>query len=231
VSEERRRVIVAIDGPAGAGKSTVTRALTQALGYQLLDTGSLYRSVALAARRRQVDWGDEDGLAAVARSLSVRFSLDGDINRVFVDGDEVTEAIRTPEISEGASVVSALPSVRDALLDLQRSIGRVGGVVAEGRDVGTVVFPEAAVKFFLTASDRERAQRRQAELEARGHPSDYDTVLAEIQRRDERDSNRAVAPLRQADDAVLVDSTARSVTDVVAEMEARVRAAEGVSQR
>jgi cytidylate kinase len=128
-------------------------------------------------------------------------------------------------------VVSALPSVRDALLDLQRSIGRVGGVVAEGRDVGTVVFPEAAVKFFLTASDRERAQRRQAELEARGHPSDYDTVLAEIQRRDERDSNRAVAPLRQADDAVLVDSTARSVTDVVAEMEARVRAAEGVSQR
>lgn len=231
MSEERRRVIVAIDGPAGAGKSTVTRALTQALGYQLLDTGSLYRSVALAARRRQVDWGDEDGLAAVARSLSVRFSLDGDINRVFVDGDEVTEAIRTPEISEGASVVSALPGVRDALLDLQRSIGRGGGVVAEGRDVGTVVFPEAAVKFFLTASDRERAQRRQAELEARGHPSDYDTVLAEIQRRDERDSNRAVAPLRQADDAVLVDSTARSVTDVVAEMEARVRAAEGVSQR
>jgi cytidylate kinase len=231
VSEERRRVIVAIDGPAGAGKSTVTRALTRALGYQLLDTGALYRSVALAARRRQVDWGDEDGLAAVARSLSVRFSLDGDINRVFVDGDEVTEAIRTPEISEGASVVSALPGVRDALLDLQRSIGRGGGVVAEGRDVGTVVFPEAAVKFFLTASDRERAQRRQAELEARGHPSDYDTVLAEIQRRDERDSNRAVAPLRQADDAVLVDSTARSVTDVVAEMEARVRAAEGVSQR
>jgi cytidylate kinase len=231
VSEERRRVIVAIDGPAGAGKSTVTRALTRALGYQLLDTGALYRSVALAARRRQVDWGDEDGLAAVARSLSVRFSLDGDINRVFVDGDEVTEAIRTPEISEGASVVSALPGVRDALLDLQRSIGRGGGVVAEGRDVGTVVFPEAAVKFFLTASDRERAQRRQAELEARGHPSDYDTVLAEIQRRDERDSNRAVAPLRQADDALLVDSTARSVTDVVAEMEARVRAAEGVSQR
>jgi cytidylate kinase len=231
VSEERRRVIVAIDGPAGAGKSTVTRALTRALGYQLLDTGALYRSVALAARRRQVDWGDEDGLAAVARSLSVRFSLDGDINRVFVDGDEVTEAIRTPEISEGASVVSALPGVRDALLDLQRSIGRGGGVVAEGRDVGTVVFPEAAVKFFLTASDRERAQRRQAELEARGHPSDYDTVLAEIQRRDERDSNRAVAPLRQADDALLVDSTARSVTDVVAEMEARVRAAEGVSER
>lgn len=231
MSEERRRVIVAIDGPAGAGKSTVTRALTRALGYQLLDTGALYRSVALAARRRQVDWGDEDGLAAVARSLSVRFSLDGDINRVFVDGDEVTEAIRTPEISEGASVVSALPGVRDALLDLQRSIGRGGGVVAEGRDVGTVVFPEAAVKFFLTASDRERAQRRQAELEARGHPSDYDTVLAEIQRRDERDSNRAVAPLRQADDALLVDSTARSVTDVVAEMEARVRAAEGVSQR
>ena len=231
MSAERRRVIVAIDGPAGAGKSTVTRALTRALGYQLLDTGALYRSVALAARRRQVDWADEEGLAAVARSLSVRFSLDGDINRVFVDGDEVTEAIRTPEISEGASVVSALPGVRDALLDLQRSIGRVGGVVAEGRDVGTVVFPEAAVKFFLTASDRERAQRRQAELEARGHPSDYDTVLAEIQKRDERDSNRAVAPLRQADDALLVDSTARSVADVVAEMETRVRAAEGVSDR
>lgn len=220
-------MVVAIDGPAGAGKSTVTKALTRALGYQLLDTGALYRSVALEARRRGVAWDDEEGLAAVARDLAIRFALEGEVNRVFLGDDEVTEAIRTPEISEGASVVSALGAVRAALLDLQRAIGREGGVVAEGRDVGTVVFPGAEVKFFLTASPAERARRRVAELRERGHEADFETVLAEIETRDQRDSNREVAPLRQAEDAVLVDSTGRSVAEVVGEMEAAVHRAEG----
>jgi cytidylate kinase len=220
------KVVVAIDGPAGAGKSTVTRALTVAIGYQLLDTGALYRSVALAAIRAGVALDDAGALGELARSLQVRFELDGEVNRVILGGDDVTEAIRTPEISEGASVVSAVPAVREGLMDLQRSLGASGGVVAEGRDIGTVVFPDAAVKFFLTAGVEERARRRLAELESRGHQVDLATVKAEIERRDERDSSRDVAPLRQADDAVLVDSTDRSVDEIVAEMTAVVRRAE-----
>lgn len=218
--------MVAIDGPAGAGKSTVTKALTRAIGYQLLDTGALYRSVALAATRAGVALDDEAAVAELAGSLPIRFELSGDVNRVFLDGEDVSEAIRTPEMSEGASVVSALPAVRAALLDLQRDIGSGGGVVAEGRDIGTVVFPDAPVKFFLTASVEERARRRLAELEARGETTDLATVRAEIERRDARDSGRDVAPLVQAPDAVLVDSTGRSVDEIVGEMAGAVSRAE-----
>jgi cytidylate kinase len=212
------RIVVAIDGPAGAGKSTVTKRLARELGYALLDTGALYRSVALVARQRGVSWDDADGLAEIARDLAVEFELDGEVNRVRIGGDDVTAAIRTAEISSGASQVSALPPVREALLDLQRRLGARGGVIAEGRDVGTVVFPNAAAKFFLTASDEIRARRRCDELAAAGQPAAYDDVLAEIRIRDQRDSNRAVAPLKQADDAVLVDSSDRTVDEVVAEM-------------
>lgn len=220
------KVVVAIDGPAGAGKSTVTRALTGAIGYQLLDTGALYRSVALAATRAQVALDDGPRLAELAASLPIRFELSGDVNRVFLGEDDVTAAIRSPEMSEGASVVSAVPEVRAALLDLQRDIGRGGGVVAEGRDIGTVVFPDAAVKFFLTATVAERARRRLAELLARGETTDLATVKAEIEQRDRRDSERDVAPLKQAADAILVDSTGRSVDEIVEEMVAAVRRAE-----
>ena len=226
ITAGRAKVVVAIDGPAGAGKSTVTRALTRELGYQLLDTGALYRSVALAASRAGVPLHDEPRVAELAGSLPIRFELDGDVNRVYLDGEDVSEAIRTSEMSEGASVVSALPAVRAALLDLQRDIGRAGGVVAEGRDIGTVVFPDAPVKFFLTASVAERARRRLAELEQRGEITDIETVKAEIERRDHRDSSRGVAPLRQAPDAVLVDSTGRSVDEIVTEMAVAVRRAE-----
>ena len=217
-----KRIVVAIDGPAGAGKSTVTRMLAARLGYQLLDTGAIYRAVALLARRRGVDWSDGAGLAAIAAGLDVRFQLDGERNRMWVGDEEVTDAIRTPEISDGASQVSALPPVRAALLDLQRRLGARGGVVAEGRDIGTVVFPAAAAKFFLTASPEERARRRCEELRARGLQVDYQATLEEIRIRDEGDSNRAVAPLVPAADAIHVDSTGISVADVVDRMERAV---------
>jgi CMP/dCMP kinase len=217
-----RPIVVAIDGPAGAGKSTVTKRLAARLGYQLLDTGAIYRAVALKARQMQLPWNDPLPLAAIAAALDVRFQMDGDRNRMWMDGAEVTDAIRTPEISDGASQVSAHPPVRAALLELQRRLGAQGGVVAEGRDIGTVVFPAAEAKFFLTASPEERARRRVAELRAKGMEVDYAATLEEIRIRDERDSNRAVAPLIQAPDAILVDSTHLSVDEIVEGMVARI---------
>lgn len=219
----RRSLVVAIDGPAGAGKSTVSMRLTRALGYRLLDTGALYRTVALLAKRDGVDWRDEVALAQIAADLQVDFKLDGDTNRLHVDGEDLSEAIRSPEISTGASVISALPRVREALLELQRSLGRKGGVVAEGRDVGTVVFPGAHVKFFLTASNQVRAQRRFEELRAKGVDVDFESTLSEMLERDERDSGREVAPLAKAEDAILIDSSDCSLDEVVAEMLKRVQ--------
>jgi cytidylate kinase len=213
-----RRLIVAIDGPAGAGKSTAARLLAQRLGYALLDTGAIYRTMALRARERGVAWDDGPGVAALADGLDIAFRLEGKINRVFADGQDVTAAIRTPEMSDGASRVSALPEVRAALLGLQRRIGAGGGVVVEGRDIGTVVFPAAEAKFFLTASTDERARRRVAELTAAGRPVDAGATRAEIIARDERDSTRAAAPLRKADDAVEIDSSALDAEAVVARM-------------
>jgi cytidylate kinase len=215
-------VVVAIDGPAGAGKSTVSKRLAQRLGYRLLDTGAIYRSVALCARRQGVAWDDAAGCAKVARDLDIDFRFDGDVNHVFVAGEDVTGAIRTPEMSEGASKVSALPEVRAALLDLQRRLGAAGGVVVEGRDIGTVVFPDAEAKFFLTASPEVRARRRFEELRAAGKQVDEAQTLAEMIERDRRDETRAAAPLRQAPDAVLVDSSGVPVDEVVAAMAARV---------
>jgi cytidylate kinase len=219
-----KRIVVAIDGPAGAGKSTVTRRVAQKLGYELLDTGALYRLVALVARRRQIPWNDEARLAEIARELSaeVRFEWKGDENRVWLGDDNVSEAIRTREMSGGASEVSALPGVRRELLNLQRSLGQRGGVVCEGRDIGTVVFPNAEVKFFLTASPEVRAQRRTKELEAAGQTPQYEQILAEVVARDERDSSRATAPLTQAPDAILIDSSTLSIDEVVDQMVATV---------
>jgi len=220
-----RRIVVAIDGPAGAGKSTVTKRLARELGYALLDTGALYRTVALVGERQGVSWDDEAGLAQVARDLDVDFHFEGGVNRVTVGGDDITEAIRSPHISEGASVVSALPGVRAALLDLQRRLGAAGGVVAEGRDIGTVVFPGAEAKFFLTASAEVRARRRCDEMQAAGREVDFQSTLEEIRIRDDRDSNRAVAPLSQAQDALRVDSSEMGIDEVVALMHAKVEAA------
>ncbi len=227
---ERKRPIVAIDGPAGAGKSTVARRLADQLGFVLVDTGAMYRAVALAAVRAGVPWNDGERVAGLARGIvgahSLAFERDGKLGvRVKLSGEDISEAIRTPDIAQGASTVSAHGEVRAVLLDLQRQAGEGGGVVLEGRDIGTVVFPEAEVKFFLTASAEVRARRRHEELVGKGQNVTFDETLADVKERDARDEGRAVAPLRRADSAVLVDSTQMTIDETVAFMLAKVRAA------
>lgn len=219
--------VVAIDGPAGAGKSTVARGLASRLGYTFLDTGALYRAVALTARETQVPWTDGAALGELAHSLTIVFAKDGEGSRVLANGRDVTEAIRTPEISEGASRVSALPAVRAGLLDLQRRVATTANVVAEGRDVGTVVFPSAKAKFFLVANPETRAMRRTLELQAKGQPAVLAQVLADMRLRDERDSGRAVAPLRRAEDAVEIDTSALAPDEVIEKMAEIVRSRGG----
>ncbi len=217
-----RRVVVTIDGPAGAGKSTVAKMVAAELGYRLLDTGAIYRTVALAAVSAGVGFDQGAALAKIATNLEIHFEIEGDRNRVFLSDREVSTEIRTPEISKAASHVSAHAEVRAALLELQRRLGAGGGVVVEGRDTGTVVFPVAEAKFFLTASDEVRAQRRVAELQAAGQPADLATTLRDIRERDARDSGRAVAPMVPAADAEHVDTSGRTLEAVVADMVARV---------
>ena len=193
-------MIITIDGPAGAGKSTVARALAARLGYRFLDTGAMYRAVALAALRRDVEGGDIRAMADLARQVDIR--LDGD--RVFLDGEDVSDAIRASELTAAIRYASDNPGVRERLVELQRRIGRDGDIVTEGRDQGTVAFPEAQCKIFLTATPEERARRRVLELRERGEQVSFDDVLASQEQRDHRDSHRAVGPLVKAEDAVQV---------------------------
>jgi cytidylate kinase len=230
-SVARPQPIVAIDGPAGAGKSTVARRLAEALGFVLVDTGALYRAVALAASRAGIARTDAAAVGSLAHSLVERHAIGFERDavrglRVRLDGEDVTDAIRTPDIGMGASSVSAYKPVREALLDLQRQAGRAGGVVLEGRDIGTVVFPDAEVKFFLTARIEVRARRRFDELTAAKSNATFEDTLADLKRRDEQDTSRAIAPLRQAPDAVLVDSSDIPVDEAVARMAAQVRSRE-----
>lgn len=224
----RTRPIIAIDGPAGAGKSTVAKRLADALGFVLVDTGALYRAVALAAKTAHVAWDDAVAVGTLAQSLvdgqAIAFDRDGGPDmRVVLHGRDVTEAIRAPDIAMGASTVSAHPQVREALLALQRQFGRLGGVVLEGRDIGTVVFPHADIKFFLTARPEVRARRRFDELAAKGVTTTFDETLADVRRRDDQDSTRPIAPLRKAPDAMLVDSSDLGIEETVARMVGRVR--------
>lgn len=199
---------VAIDGPAGAGKSTLARRAAQALGFLYVDTGAIYRTVALKALRSGADPADPAQVTPLLAGLNaaMEYGPDG-AQRMVLDGEDVSLAIREHPVSGAASQVAAIPAVRDFLLDFQRKQAREHNVIMDGRDIGTVVLPNAQVKIFLTASPEARAARRAAELAAKGQPADYETVLADIRRRDDQDTHRAAAPLRQAEDAVLADTS------------------------
>ncbi|MBP5313829.1 MAG: (d)CMP kinase [Eggerthellaceae bacterium] len=212
-------MIIAIDGPSGAGKSTIAKAVAKKLGFSCLDTGAMYRAVAWQALQNHVALDDAEGLGNIARTYEIDFeAAPGDPipRRVFIGGVEVTDAIRTLEMDKAVSPVSATVSVREALVEQQRRIGNAGNYVIEGRDIGTVVFPDAELKIFMTASDEERAHRRVRQNVDRGVGSmDYDEVLADLQRRDDYDSNRAASPLRPAEDAVMFDTTGLYIEEVI----------------
>jgi len=216
-------LVIAIDGPSGAGKSTLTRLLAQRLGYVHIDTGAMYRTLALAVSRSGVATDDEAAVAAVCRKVEIGFRRDDGCCRVIANGEDVSEAIRTPEISMLTSRISAQRAVREILLALQRELGRDGGVILEGRDIGTVVFPDAEVKFFLSASAEERGQRRFLELREKGSTVTLEETIADVVKRDGQDADRELAPLRKADDAVEIDSTGVSVETVLNRMEQFVR--------
>jgi cytidylate kinase len=221
MDHDHRRVI-AIDGPGAAGKSTVADVLARHLHALLFDTGAIYRAVTLAARRNGIETGDAASLTDLARNLPIAMRpptvADGRQVDVLLDGEDVTWAIRTPEIDSSVSAVSAHPSVRQALLQVQRAIANDATVVMVGRDIGTVVVPDAGVKIFLSASPEERARRRLIDLQAKGIDADFASVLADLRTRDDFDSNRAVAPLRAAADAIVIESDGRTVEEIVAEI-------------
>lgn len=222
---QQQAAVVTIDGPGGAGKGTISHLVASRLGWHMLDSGALYRLVALAAQRHGLAWDNEPGLVALAGHLDVQFVSDasGLESRVVLEGEDVSDAIRTEECGAGASRVAVLPGVRAALLERQRAFREPPGLVADGRDMGTVIFPDAPLKIFLTASLQERATRRYKQLKQKGIDVNFATLLDEITARDVRDSQRAAAPLKPAPDAVMVDTSALSIEDVVAQVLALCR--------
>ena len=201
-------ISIAIDGPSGAGKSTLARRCAAAFGFLYADTGAIYRTVGLAAVRAGIDRKDERAVAGLLPGLKIEMKYDAQgEQRMYLNGEDVSDAIRMPEISLAASDVSSLPVVRQFLLEMQRGLARTQSVLMDGRDIGTVVLPDADLKVFLTASAEERARRRVLQLQEKGVTEDYEKVLQEIRYRDEQDMNRETAPLRQAEDAVLLDTT------------------------
>lgn len=208
-----KKIVVAIDGPAGAGKSTIAKLAAEKLGYAYIDTGAMYRSVAWKFLQTGKAF-DEDFISGLSKTMLIDFKPEAKINRVFVDGTEVTDAIRTPEVTVIVSRVAAIGAVREAMVDQQRRMGEAGGVLMDGRDIGTVVFPNAQLKIFLTASVEERARRRYAEMVAKGQQVDLQQLQADIAERDKQDSERAISPLRQAEDALLLDTSDMGISEV-----------------
>ena len=213
---------IAIDGPAGAGKSTIAKVLAKELSLIYVDTGALYRTVGYYTTGRGIALEDIEGITAALDDLTVELKYVDGVQRVFANGEDVSDLIRTPAISMAASAVSAIPAVRNYLLNTQRSIAAANSVVMDGRDIGTVILPDAKVKIFLTASPESRARRRYDELQAKGDPATYEEVLSDMIKRDYDDSHRAAAPLKQADDAVLVDTSGDTLEQSVARIKAVV---------
>ena len=206
--------IITIDGPAGSGKSTVSRMISETLQFFYLDTGAMYRAVALQAKREGVDYADNKKLERICENIDLNFRMGGDCNKLSLGGEDVTSAIRSPEMDMLSSKISAVKEVRDAMKALQRKMGRKGRMVAEGRDMGTVVFPDADYKFFITASQEIRAKRRFKERRDRGEKVSMAEVAEELKKRDNQDTNREIAPLRPAKDAEVVDTTALNQNEV-----------------
>jgi cytidylate kinase len=219
-----KRIIVAIDGPAGAGKGTVAKRLAELLDYVYIDTGAMYRAVALVSKRQGVDWEDAASVAQVAQEIAIEFKFSPEGPRFYIDGVDESSAIRAHDISNGASIVGQHEKVRLALDEKQQALGKNGGIVMEGRDITTRIFPEAEVKIFLTATPETRARRRMAELTAKtGEAIDFATILAETKERDERDSNRQHSPLRKADDAIEIYTDDLTIDEVVEKLLTIVR--------
>lgn len=207
--------VITIDGPSGAGKGTISTLLAKQFGWHFLDSGAIYRVLAIASMHHQINAADEIGLVPLASSLDVSFDTQDSGSRIVLEGEDVTYSIRTEEVGSTASQIASLPRVREALLRRQRAFKQSPGLVADGRDMGTVVFPNAEVKIFLTATAEERAQRRYKQLKEKGHDVNIARLLADIQARDERDANRTVAPLVPAADAFVLDSTDLNVEQVI----------------
>ncbi len=214
----KKDLTVVIDGPAGSGKSTISKLLAEELGLTYIDTGAMYRAVALAAHERSVDPADDRGLEEVCRTIRLEFVG----ARLFMDGRDVSKDIRTPLMDTLSSAVSARPSVRRAMIGLQRRTAEGGGIIMEGRDIGTVVLPDARAKFFLTADPAVRGQRRYRERVERGESADLSAVVSEIEKRDKNDSERELSPLKPAEDAVIIDTTSLSIPEVVAEIRKKI---------
>jgi cytidylate kinase len=226
-----KNLIIAIDGPSGVGKSTLSKVLSHELGYLNLDTGAMYRCVALAAARKGIDACDHDALRQLCDEVVIEFARNRGEERVLLNGENVTSEIRSPEISLLTSAVAACPEVRQSMVARQRELGAGGGVVLEGRDIGTVVFPHADVKFFLKASAEVRGQRRFLELQAKGVAVDLARTVAEVEARDAADTNRTTSPLRQAEDAVVIDTTGLDISQVLERMFSVVAACRRASEQ
>ena len=209
---------IAIDGPAGAGKSTIAKILAKELELIYVDTGALYRTIGYYVTQQGIDTADTDGVIAALPNLKVELKYVDGVQRVFANGEDVSDLIRTPAMSMAASAVSAIPAVREYLLDTQRGIAATHSVVMDGRDIGTVILPDAKIKIFLTASAESRAKRRFDELQEKGDPATYEEVLADMVKRDYDDSHRAIAPLKQAEDAIPVDTSGETLEQSVARL-------------
>jgi len=209
----KKGLIIAIDGPAASGKSTTAQLLAKKLGYLYIDTGAMYRACALKAKKMGIDINDEESIRNLLDFIDIQIENDNSKNRILLDGEDVSEDIRADDISSLASAISAIPAVRYKMVELQRKMGEKGSVILDGRDIGTFVFPDAEVKFFLTASPEIRAKRRWLELQQKGIDKDFSEVLADLVKRDNNDSQRALAPLKKAEDAIEIDTSNMTIEE------------------